>query len=89
MAEEKQREERWLEYSLGKLDEESVSFSETVTWAAYHVSTQTEEDPPALTALLPLFYEKAATPAMVKHGIGCPVASYNLSQPKSDLGHHC
>ena len=69
MAVEKQREERWAEYSLGKLDEGSVSSSETVTWAAYHASTQTEEDPPALTALLPLFYEKAAAPAMVKHSM--------------------
>ena len=69
IAVEKQREERWLEYSLGKLDEGSVSPSETVTWAAYHASTQMEEDPPALTALLPLFYKKAATPAMVKHGM--------------------
>ena len=69
MAVEKQRGERWLEYSLGKLDEGSVSSGEKVTWAAYHASTQTEEDPPALTALLPLFYEKAATPAMVKHGM--------------------
>ena len=68
MAVVKQREERWLEYSLRKLDEGSVSSSETVTWAAYHASTQTEEDPPALTALHPLFYEKAATPAMVKRG---------------------
>ena len=31
---EKQREVRWFEYSLGKLDEGSVSSSETVTWAA-------------------------------------------------------
>lgn len=31
MAVERQREERWLEYSLGKLDEGSVSSSETVT----------------------------------------------------------
>ena len=69
MAVEKQREERWLEYSLGKLDEGSVSSSVAVTWEAYHASTQTEEDPPALTALLSLFYEKAATPAMVKHGM--------------------
>lgn len=28
-----------------------------------------EEDPPALTALLPMFYEKAATPAMVTHSM--------------------
>ena len=55
MAVEKQREERWLEYSLGKLDGGSVSPSEIVTWAGYHASTQTEEDLPALPALLPLF----------------------------------
>lgn len=69
MAVERQREERWVEHSLGKLHEGSVFSSDTVTWPAYHASTQTEEDPPALTALLPLFYEKAATPAMVKHGM--------------------
>ena len=27
------------------------------------------EDPPAQCALLPLFYEKSATPVMVKHGM--------------------
>ncbi len=27
------------------------------------------EDPPAVCALLPLFYEKAASPAMIKHGM--------------------
>ena len=58
-----------MEHSLRKLEEVSISSSDTVTWAAYHASTQTEEHPPALTALLPLFYEKAATPAMVKHGM--------------------
>ena len=67
MAVENQREQRWLEYSLGKLDEGSVSSSETVTWAAYHASTQTEEDPPTLTSLLPLFYEKAATTNVTLH----------------------
>ena len=62
-----------MEYSLGKLDEGSVSSSETVTtWASNHASTHTEEDPPALTALLHLFYEKAATRAMVKHGMDVP-----------------
>ena len=67
MAAEKQTEVTWVEHSLRKLEEVSISSSDTVTWAAYHASTQTEEHPPALTALLPLFYEKAATPAMVKH----------------------
>ena len=39
-------------------------------WAAYHASKQpSTEDPPAVCSLLPLFYEKAATPAMIKHGM--------------------
>ena len=58
-----------MEHSLIKLVQETVSSNDAVTWAAYHASTQIEEDQPALTALLPLFYEKAATPAMVKHGM--------------------
>ena len=38
--------------------------------AAYHASRQPPMgDPPALCALLPLFYEKSATPAMVRHGM--------------------
>ena len=69
LAVQKQSEEQWVEHSLGKLEDGSVSSSDTVTWAAYHASTQMEADSTALTALLPLFYEKAATPAMVKHGM--------------------
>ena len=41
-----------------------------LAWAAFHASqTIPIEDPQTLNALLPLFYEKAATPAMVKHGM--------------------
>ena len=69
MAEAKRSEEQWVVHSLEKLDEESVTSGDTLAWGAFHASAQTEEDPPALTALLPLFYEKAATPAMVKHGM--------------------
>ena len=44
--------------------------SDAIAWAAYHASVQPQvEDPPALCALLPLFYEKSATPAMIKHGM--------------------
>jgi len=36
----------------------------------YHALQQPSlEDPPGVCALLPLFYEKAATPSMVKHGM--------------------
>ena len=47
-----------------------VYCDDTLTWSAYHAAlTQNEEDPPALIALMPLIYEKATTPAMVKHGM--------------------
>ena len=58
-----------FEHSLSDLDADSVTSADTITWAAYHASTHTEEQPPALTVLLPLFYEQAATPATVKHGM--------------------
>lgn len=52
-----------------KVNDESVMPGDTFTWAAYHASDSSEQHPPALTALLPLFYKKADTPAMVKHGM--------------------
>ena len=58
-----------MEHFLIKLVQETISSNDAVTWAAYHASTKIEEDQPTLTALLPLFYEKAATPAMIKHGM--------------------
>ena len=46
-----------------------TSGKDAIAWTTYHASCQppTVEDPPALRALVPLFYEKSATPAMVKH----------------------
>ena len=66
---EKGEEKRWMEETLVKLDKEHVVAGDKLTWAAFHSAKQVEKDPPALTALLPLFYEKAATPAMIKHGM--------------------
>lgn len=41
-----------------------------ISWAAFHASLQSNPvNPSALVALLPLFYEKAATLAMIKHGM--------------------
>ena len=49
-------------------------------WAAYHASHQPSmQDPPALRALLPLFYEKSATPAMVKHGMDIQKQAVDLN----------
>jgi hypothetical protein len=52
------------------MDMGELSMQDAITWAAYHASLQSPlEYPPALHALLPLFYEKSATPAMIKHGM--------------------
>ena len=59
----------WRRPLIVKLDKEHVVAGDKLTWAAFHSAKQVEKDPPALTALLPLFYEKAATPAMIKHGM--------------------
>ena len=41
-----------------------------MTWASFHASHQSlETTPPVITALLPLFTEKADTPAMIKHAM--------------------
>ena len=65
----KARENSWIMHALTLLKEE-LSRKDAIAWAAYHALQQTPaEDPPALCALMPLFYEKAATPAMVRHGM--------------------
>ena len=53
-----------------------------ISWAAYHASLESNpQDPSAISALLPLFYEKAATLSMVKHGMD---VNYNISQSRTN-----
>ena len=66
----KLQEKGWVEHALQKLNKDGLTSEDCIVWAAYHSSKQqVEKNPPALSALLPLFYEKAATPAMIKHGM--------------------
>ena len=61
----------WFSHALPLVEEEVlISGKDAIAWAAHHASRQPPMvDPPAICALLPLFYEKSATPAMVKHGM--------------------
>jgi hypothetical protein len=53
-----------------------------VSWAAFHASRQQQSsDDPAITALLPLFAEKAGSPAMVKHGMNIIKTITNYVNP--------
>ena len=63
-------EHTWVEHALTRLEKEKLTTNDAIAWAAYYAALQPPiEDLPALRALLPLFYEKAATPAMIKHGM--------------------
>lgn len=70
MEEGKSQEKRWMEHALHKLNKDDLTSKDAIVWVAYHSSKQPiEKDPPVILALLPLFYKKAATPAMIRHGM--------------------
>ena len=61
---------KWVEHVLTHVHNKKLNSEDALVWAAYHASWQPlVEDPPALCALLTLFYEKAATPAVIRHGM--------------------
>jgi len=53
------------------LEKEQVEKGDIIAWSAYHTSQENISDcaHPALIKLLPLFYEKAATATIIKHGM--------------------
>ena len=66
----REEENNWVNHALPLLEKTELASDDAIAWSAYHASLQPlVEDPPAKCALLPLFYEKSATPAMVKHGM--------------------
>ncbi len=63
------REDGWLE-EVSKLLPTELTKLHSIAWAAHHAKLQPEVlNLPAITALLPLFYEKADSPAMIRHGM--------------------
>ena len=70
LIEAKCKEKKWVEHALALLDKGELNRGDYIGWAAYHASQQpSTNDPRCLCALLPLFFEKAATFAMIKHGM--------------------
>ena len=78
------KQKSWVDHALGLLAKEDLINGDKMVWGAYHALHQLPvEDPPSVCALLPLFYEKAATPSMIKHGMGIQrqaIAYLNPSQ---------
>lgn len=70
LEEAKNEEDAWIARGIQLLSQDELQKGDYITWAAFHASLESvPEDPPAITALLPLFQDKAATLAMVKHGM--------------------
>ena len=61
------------------LAKDKLEENDYVSWAAFHAANQSDSvDPISVNALLPLFSEKSATIAMVKHGMDCLKKITNL-----------
>ena len=66
----KAQEKCWIERSLELLRLDKLQKGQLISWAAYHASRHLPvQDPCSIIALLPLFLQKADSPAMVKHGL--------------------
>ncbi len=64
------KEKSWVDSALLLLEKEELAKEDKIVWGAHHALQQPpSKDPPSVCALLPLFYEKAATPSMIKHGM--------------------
>ena len=62
-------ESAWIENAMPIMRERILN-EQAILWAAFHAKLQPQVlDPPSIIALLPLFFEKADTPAMIKHGM--------------------
>jgi hypothetical protein len=68
--------EAWFKNSKELLGKD-LDQNDDILWGIYHVACQ----PPAINVLLPLFYEKAATPAMIKHGLDVQRKAINFLNP--------
>ena len=74
-------ENEWVQNSTRLLKKE-VEERDVIAWAAYHASQKMPTHRlPALCAILPLFYEKSAALAMIKHGMGVVKQATNLLNP--------
>ena len=64
------KQKSWVDHAIGLLVKEDLVNDDKMAWGAYHALHQLSlEDPPSVCALLPLLYEKAATPSMIKHAM--------------------
>ena len=64
------QETKWIENAVQLLAKNKFENGDNISWAAFHAAAQTDPvNPISVIALLPLFPEKSATIAMIKHGM--------------------
>ncbi|MES9882214.1 MAG: hypothetical protein ABW185_15180 [Sedimenticola sp.] len=65
------KEQAWLETCTRLLEKDALDDRDTLTWAGFNSSLQSNEvvKPRAEIGMLPIFPEKAPTASMVKHGL--------------------
>lgn len=75
-------EQQWLDNANQILQQDSLTEGDTFGWSAFHASHQRAQPPnPVICSLLPLFFDKAASPAMVKHGMTVVKSAISLVNP--------
>jgi len=75
-------EDHWIEDGSILLSKPVLDACDKLTWAADHASVQPVSlTSPCLRAILPLFYEKAATISMIKHGMDIVKTSTEFRNP--------
>ena len=63
--------DEWTKCGIYLLNKNKLEYDDRLSWATYHACHQPDPtDPAALNTLLPLFNDKAATFAIVKHRMG-------------------
>ena len=75
-------EHNWIEHAIKLIAQDEVVKGDSIAWAAYHAShCDLDTSCPAVTQLMPLFYEKAASIAMVKHGMSVQFKAIQFLNP--------
>ena len=85
-----EKEKQWLDHAIQLMGQDELVKGDVLAWSAFHASLQgSSADLQALiTQLLLLFSEKAATAAMVKHGMNVTrEATHVVSEFWADSNH--
>lgn len=77
-----EEEQEWLEHVRVNVTNEEIDKDSNLSWAAFYASKQASTTRPnIITALLPLFAEKASTVAMIKHSLDVVKATIDHLNP--------